>query len=322
MNPLWRLIPTSIAEIEGGQDKRGDPGDPILDNTVLVSNADEHVATGSSGRMANGPLEFHRLALVSKKRKNLGMPEDLISHLNKATRGSTTRIYNASWKKYVDWCTTTHRDPTADNAKQVLLFLNEFAHFSRSTLNGYRSPIASVLNVIHPTSPPLAEDPDIIAFFWAKRQCTINIPNLSSLETWVQTHMLKAGRSKDYKAHSIRAASSTKAVKSGISIFNVKNHANWSQGSNTFERYYYKPVAQDHDSTKIQNSIFQQTENHTTSESKAKATNIVLGTTYNQQNTTRSSFFQPFLYLTAYIFSLDITVYFQCPEKTLELLKC
>ncbi|CEP15848.1 hypothetical protein [Parasitella parasitica] len=176
--------PTSIAEIEGGQDKRGNPGDPILDNTVLVSNADAHESTGSSGRMANGPLELHRLALVSKKRKDLGMPEDLISHLNKATRDSTTRMYNASWKKYVDWCTTKHRDPTADNAKQILIFLHEFSHFSRSTLNGYRSSIASVLKVIHPTSPPLAEDPDIIAFFRAKRQCTINIPNLSSLETW------------------------------------------------------------------------------------------------------------------------------------------
>ncbi|CEP14252.1 hypothetical protein [Parasitella parasitica] len=214
--------PTSIAEIEGGQDKRGNPGDPILDNTVLVSNANEHEATGSSSHMANGPLELHRLALVSKKRKDLGMPEDLISHLNKATRDSTTRMYNASWKKYVDWCTTNHRDPTADNAMQVLFFLNEFSHFSRSTLNGYRSSIASVLKVIHPNSPPLAEDPDIIAFFRAKRQCTINIPNLSSFETWVQTHMFKAGISKEYKAHSIRAASSTKAVQSGISIFNVK----------------------------------------------------------------------------------------------------
>ncbi|CEP17690.1 hypothetical protein [Parasitella parasitica] len=87
--------------------------------------------------------------------------------------------------------------------------------------------------------------------------------------------MSKAGISNDYKAHSIRAASSSKAVP----IFNVKNHANWSQGSKTFERYYYKPVAQDHDSIKIQNSISQQTENHTTS----KATNIVLGTTYNAE---------------------------------------
>ncbi|CEP06839.1 hypothetical protein [Parasitella parasitica] len=107
--------PTSIPEI----DKRSNPGDSILDNTVLVSNADEHEATGSSGRMVNGPLGLHRLALVSKKRKDLGMPEDLISHLNKATGDSTTRMYNASWKKYVDWCTAKHRDPTADNAKQI-----------------------------------------------------------------------------------------------------------------------------------------------------------------------------------------------------------
>ncbi|CEP13938.1 hypothetical protein [Parasitella parasitica] len=62
-----------------------------------------------------------------------------------------------------------------------------------------------------------------------------------TVAAWVQ---LKAGISKNSKAYSIRAASSTKAVQSGISIFNVvKNPANnWSQGSDTLESYYYKPV--------------------------------------------------------------------------------
>jgi hypothetical protein len=92
--------------------------------------------------------------------------------------------------------------------------------------------------------------------------------------------MSAAGSAKEYPAHSIRAATSTKAVQKGVSIQKVKQHANWSQGSNTFEKYYFKPISQHHDSTKIQNSIFQ-TENRTTSESEAKATSIVLGTTYN-----------------------------------------
>ncbi|CEP15849.1 hypothetical protein [Parasitella parasitica] len=97
-----------VAEIKGGQDKRNYPGYPILDNKGLVSNADEHEAAGSSGRMANRPLELHRLSLVSKKRKlkDQVIPEDLVSQLNNtATRNSTTRMYNASWKKYVNRCT-------------------------------------------------------------------------------------------------------------------------------------------------------------------------------------------------------------------------
>ena len=58
----------------------------------------------------------------------------------------------------------------------------------------------------------------------------------------------------------------------------VKKHANWFDLPNTFKKHYYKPVGQGHDST--QNSIFS-AENRATSESEAKATRIVLGTTYN-----------------------------------------
>jgi hypothetical protein len=54
-----------------------------------------------------------------------------------------------------------------------------------------------------------------------------------------------------YKAHSIRSASSTKAVEAGHSIQEVKDHANWSRNSNTMEKYYYKPTAQKAKSTEI-----------------------------------------------------------------------
>ncbi|KAG1136642.1 hypothetical protein G6F37_011850 [Rhizopus arrhizus] len=92
--------------------------------------------------------------------------------------------------------------------------------------------------------------------------------------------MKKAGIDEAYKPHSIRSAVSTKAVMLGNSIERVKDHANWSQASNTFEKYYYKPSMKQHSSTKIQNSIFA-AENHITSESEAKATRIVLGTSNN-----------------------------------------
>ncbi len=62
----------------------------------------------------------------------------------------------------------------------------------------------------------------------------------------------------------------------------VKQYANWAQNSNTFEKYYYKPVGQNRESTWIQNSIFS-TKNQTTSEPEAKATRIVVGTTHNTE---------------------------------------
>ncbi|KAG2208391.1 hypothetical protein INT46_001060 [Mucor plumbeus] len=124
------------------------------------------------------------MAFVSKKRKDLGMTDDLIAHLNKTNRDITTIIYNSSWQNYADWCKASQRDPESDNTQQVLSFLNTFSHFSPSTLNKYRSSIASVLNILYPKSIPLAEDLDIIVFFRIKRQCTITIPKLTSLETW------------------------------------------------------------------------------------------------------------------------------------------
>lgn len=85
---------------------------------------------------------------------------------------------------------------------------------------------------------------------------------------------------KVYKPHSIRAASSTKAVQQGNAIQKVKFHANWSLNSNTFERYYYKPTAQASSSTQIMNSIFS-TESSVTLEVVVKSTGIVLGTKNN-----------------------------------------
>ena len=93
--------------------------------------------------------------------------------------------------------------------------------------------------------------------------------------------MKKAGIDPDYKPHSIRSAASTKAVVNGTTTRKVKDHANWSQDSNTFEKHYYKPPMKVHDSTQVQNSIFT-TEKSTTLYSKAEATRIVLGTTYNK----------------------------------------
>lgn len=62
---------------------------------------------------------------------------------------------------------------------------------------------------------------------------------------------------KKYGPHSIRSASSTKAIERGHhTIKEVKEHANWSRNNQTFENFYYKPttktenVVNTHPSTK------------------------------------------------------------------------
>ncbi|KAG0975580.1 hypothetical protein G6F28_012879 [Rhizopus arrhizus] len=98
---------------------------------------------------------------------------------------------------------------------------------------------------------------------------------------WIHEAMKEAGVNPVFKAHSIRSASSTKAVMLGTPIDKVKEHANWSLKSNTFEKYYYKPHQRLHQSTAIQNSIFLSAEKRITLEVEAESTGIVLGTTNN-----------------------------------------
>ena len=87
----------------------------------------------------------------------------------------------------------------------------------------------------------------------------------TTVTNWVKETLGKAGiNTKDYQAHSVRAASSTKAVELGHSIQEVKKHANWSLNSNTFENFYYKPSSQTSSSTAITNSIFSSPEKRIT----------------------------------------------------------
>jgi hypothetical protein len=105
----------------------------------------------------------------------------------------------------------------------------------------------------------------------------------SILSGWLKSSMKKAGIDTNiYKPHSFRSASSTKAVEQGASIDNVKQHANWNLNSGTFEKYYYKPIAQQASSTDIANSFFS-TENSTTLEVEVESTRIVLDTTHNTE---------------------------------------
>ncbi|KAG1379850.1 hypothetical protein G6F61_004572 [Rhizopus arrhizus] len=76
-----------------------------------------------------------------------------------------------------------------------------------------------------------------------------------TMANWIQQMMREAGVNAKYKAHSIRAAASEKAIQKGNTIQSVKKHANWSLNTNIFENFYYKPVGTTSTSTNITNSI-------------------------------------------------------------------
>ncbi|KAG2209352.1 hypothetical protein INT45_003293, partial [Circinella minor] len=103
------------------------------------------------------------------------------------------------------------------------------------------------------------------------------------IANWIKAQMQDAGiNTQLYKPYSIHSASSTKAVEQGHSISSVKEHGNWSRKADTFERYYYKPINSTLSSTQIAQSILHNTENCTTLEVRAEATEVGLGMTSNQ----------------------------------------
>ncbi|KAG1061808.1 hypothetical protein G6F41_011968 [Rhizopus arrhizus] len=105
----------------------------------------------------------------------------------------------------------------------------------------------------------------------------------STVTGWIKNNMSQAGiDTTKYQPHSIRSASSTKAVQLGFKIDDVKKHANWSLNSNTFEKYYYKPNHTDRISTAIGNSMVNNlSENNIISRVRTEATSIGVGTTCN-----------------------------------------
>lgn len=54
--------------------------------------------------------------------------------------------------------------------------------------------------------------------------------------------MKEAGINEAYKAHSTRHASSSKASVSGIDLKIIKSAAGWSDRSNTFFKFYKRPI--------------------------------------------------------------------------------
>lgn len=63
-----------------------------------------------------------------------------------------------------------------------------------------------------------------------------------TISRWLKTVLLEAGIGKTYTAHSTRHASTSKALINGMDINKIKAAAGWSEGSQTFARFYNRPI--------------------------------------------------------------------------------
>ena len=63
----------------------------------------------------------------------------------------------------------------------------------------------------------------------------------STIARWIKTYLQEAGIDVTiFQAHSTRAASSTKAALSGLTVEEIISAADWSS-KGTFQKFYYKP---------------------------------------------------------------------------------
>lgn len=108
-------------------------------------------------------------------------------------------------------------------------------------------PVRTLAWFMSKSSPVRQQLPEYHTLFLAYTNDSDKVSSIraSTVSGWIKNAMTEAGiDTSSYKPHSIRSASSTKAVEKGSSIEEVKQHANWSRNAFTLENFYYKPTAQ------------------------------------------------------------------------------
>ncbi|CAO3613459.1 unnamed protein product [Mucor hiemalis] len=130
--------PESFTEDQTGPIiERNCVGDAIMADPVLVPNTATNETSGEAYSMERRTMELDRMALINKQREKIGYDQASIQHLSKATRSSTNKAYNTSWRKFSQWCTKQQpvRDPEISN----LVSIQHSSSRSSSTRSGKRN---------------------------------------------------------------------------------------------------------------------------------------------------------------------------------------
>jgi hypothetical protein len=129
-------------------------------------------------------------------------------------------------------------------------------------------PVKTLFDYIQRTKELRAELPEDHTIWLAslKQENLITAALPATVAGYVREVMAEAGLNTHlHTPHTLRSATSTKAIQKGSTVLDVKLHANWSLNSQTFERYYLKPTHQESRGARLLNVIFPgPTENYTT----------------------------------------------------------
>ena len=106
------------------------------------------VVPGSGGHFSSPPRTSGSLGLA-RERMNLtscGLPQNVIMTIQSARAPSTRTVYEAKWRVFEDWCTSTDEVPFQCSVDTVLIFLQSLLDKGRaffSTLKVYLAAISA-----------------------------------------------------------------------------------------------------------------------------------------------------------------------------------
>ncbi|KAG1135029.1 hypothetical protein G6F37_013169 [Rhizopus arrhizus] len=171
----------STQEIQERQSEEGSSHNTKLANTVLVATSTANYKDNTDGHTIEQDLELDRLAIIQQYQNSQELSTRVVEYIREANRSSTRKNYDQAWSKWTQWCRNKSPvySPIEYSPEHLVDYLVDCQQLSYSTLNGYRSAIASVFRIIHPQKPPIASHPLVLHFFEAKRRRETRLPNTS-----------------------------------------------------------------------------------------------------------------------------------------------
>ena len=103
-----------------------------------------------------------RVEALSRSIVKRGFSKKAASLIAQAKRPSTSKVYDAKWTVFTDWCHRRKIDPLHPSLGKVadfLVFLFEEKHCRPSTIKGYRSALSNTLKFGHGRGKDIGSDP-------------------------------------------------------------------------------------------------------------------------------------------------------------------
>ena len=116
---------------------------PYSGSSSRSNDFHRRIETGMEGSLRQ--LENER-KIPSSRRK--GLPADVAELLIAATRSSTRKTYEFSWKRWRSWCCPRQIDPVSASLKDILTFL--FDCYDSSLQYGSSNVLRSTISATHP----------------------------------------------------------------------------------------------------------------------------------------------------------------------------